>query len=90
MKVYRYPSDEELDELLKIAADKYAEDDGFVNVAAAGSYIKRVRSDYNIKSLGYDKLPAYLNAKSNKYEVIEKTGKNGAKLVMYKRRKKKR
>ena len=83
-------TEKELDELLKIAADKYAEDDGFVNVAAAGSYIKRVRSDYNIKSLGYDKLPAYLNAKSNKYEVIEKTGKNGAKLVMYKRRKKKR
>ena len=83
-------TEKELDELLKIAADKYAEDDGFVNVAAAGSYIKRVRSDFNIKSLGYEKLPAYLKEKSNKYEVVEKSGKNGAKLVMFKRKKKRK
>ena len=51
---------EELDSLLKIAEEKYADDTGFVNISAAGSYIKRVKSDFKIRPLGYSKLPEYL------------------------------
>ena len=77
----------ELDELLVKAEEKYAEDDGYVNVSSAGSYIKRVHSDFNIKKLGFDKLPTYIRSRTEKYEVDERNGKGGVKLVMYRSRK---
>lgn len=76
-------SEDELDALLKKAEEKYAGDDGFVNVASAGTYIKRVRSDFNIKALGYNKLPEYIKDKGDKYEVVERQGKGVVKLIMY-------
>lgn len=74
----------QLDDLLRIAEDKYSDDDGYVNVASAGHYIKRVRSDFNIKALGYSKLPDYLRQNIDKYDVVERMGKGNAKLIMYK------
>ena len=72
----------ELEELLRIAEEKYADDTGFVNVAAAGTYIRRVRSDYSIKAFGYSKLSEYIRDNPKKYEVEEREGK-GTKLLMY-------
>ena len=74
----------ELDGLLQIAEEKYADDTGFVNVSAAGSYIKRVKSDFNIRSLGYGKLPEYLKDNPQKYLVEERSGKGNAKLILFK------
>lgn len=74
---------EELDNLLKKVEEKNADEDGFVNVSSAGSYIKRVHSDFNIIALGYNKLPEYLRANNDKYEVIERKGKGVVKLIMY-------
>ncbi len=76
-------SEQVLDELLHMAEDKYSEVDGYVNVSSAGAYIKRVRSDFNIMDLGYAKLPEYLKAKSNKYDVVERKGKGTVKLILY-------
>ena len=73
----------ELEELLHIAEEKYADDTGYVNVATAGTYIKRVRSDYSIKAFGYSKLSEYIRDNPKKYEVEERDGK-GTKLLMYK------
>lgn len=73
----------ELDELLRKAEEKYAGEDGFVNVSSAGTYIKRVHSDFNIKSLGYDKLPAYLRTKEAVFEMKERKGKGDVKLILY-------
>lgn len=74
---------EELDNLLRKVEERNAEDDGFVNVSSAGSYIKRVHSDFNILTLGYNKLPEYLRDNEEKYVVEERQGK-GVKLIMYK------
>ncbi len=77
----------ELDNLLAIAMNKYADEDGFVNVASAGSYIKRVHPDFDIKRLGYDKLPEYLRSKKDLYEIEERQGKGTVKLILYTLRK---
>ncbi len=76
----------ELEELLKLAEEKYADETGYVNVATAGTYIKRVRSDYNIRSFGYTKLSEYIRDNPKKYDMEERDGK-GTKLLMYKCRK---
>lgn len=76
--------EDELDDLLKIAEEKYADEDGYVNVSSAGAYIKRVYPDFNIKTLGYKKLPEYLKNKTDMYDVKESIGKGGVKLIMYK------
>ena len=74
----------ELDGLLKIAEEKYADDTGFVNISAAGSYIKRVKSDFKIRPLGYSKLPEYLKDHPEKYVVEERSGKGNSKLILFK------
>ncbi len=78
---------EELDDLLHIAEEKYAEDDGYVNVSSAGAYIKRVHSDFKITTLGYAKLPEYLRDNNDKYDVTEREGKGTTKLILYKTKK---
>ena len=74
---------DELDNLLRKVEEKNADDDGYVNVSSAGSYIKRVHSDFNISTLGYKKLPEYLHDNEEKYEVVERQGKGVVKLIMY-------
>ncbi len=74
---------DELDNLLRKVEEKNADDDGYVNVSSAGSYIKRVHSDFNISTLGYNKLPEYLRDNEEKYEVVERQGKGVVKLIMY-------
>ena len=43
--------------LLRIAWDKYQDDDGYVNVSSAGQYIKRAKPDFDARTYGYVKLP---------------------------------
>jgi uncharacterized LabA/DUF88 family protein len=74
----------ELDSLLKIAEERYADDTGFANSSSAGTYIKRVKPDFNIKLLGYSKLPEYLKDNPKKYVTEERAGKGTVKLIMYK------
>lgn len=70
--------------LLKIASDKYADDDGWVNVASAGQYIKRVRPDFEAQAYGFQKLPDLLKAFPEKYDVQKYKGKGKANIVAYK------
>jgi hypothetical protein len=46
----------EIHKLLKIAAKTYQDDDGWVNAATAGNYLKRARPEFDCKAFGYDKL----------------------------------
>ena len=46
----------EIHKLLKTASKTYQDDDGWVNAATAGNYLKRARPDFDIKAYGYDKL----------------------------------
>ena len=39
----------EIHKLLRIAWDKYQDDDGYVNVSSAGQYIKRAKPDFDLR-----------------------------------------
>lgn len=74
----------ELNNLLKIAYDTYQNDDGFVNVGAAGSYIGRVKPDFDIKQYDAKKLPEYIRKHSDIYEVRSFKGKGTVTVIEYK------
>ena len=55
--------------LLRIAWDKYQDDDGYVNVSSAGQYIKRAKPDFDARTYGYVKLPELIEAFPKKYAM---------------------
>jgi len=59
----------EIHELLKTASKTYQDDDGWVNAATAGNYLKRARPDFDVKAYGYDKLLDLLNDYPDIYET---------------------
>ncbi len=78
--------DESIDEihkLLKIASDTYQDDDGYVNVSAAGTFIKRTKPDFDARSYGYLKLPQLLEAFPQKYEMKRYPGKGKVTIIAY-------
>lgn len=74
----------EIHDLLKKAFVTYQEDNGYVNVAQAGNYIKRAKPDFDCRSFGYTKLPQLLEAFPDKYEVSRYPGKGTVTIVGYK------
>ncbi|MCR5732744.1 MAG: NYN domain-containing protein [Sphaerochaetaceae bacterium] len=60
---------DEIHNLLWIAYEKFQDDEGYSNVASAGSYIKRAKPDFNPKLYGFDKLPDLIEAYPDRYEI---------------------
>ncbi len=77
------PNIDEIHLLLKIAYDRYQDDDEFVNVSVAGTYIKRVMPEFDPKSYGYSKLSDIIKAFPQKYEIHKEGGKGKASVVTY-------
>jgi uncharacterized LabA/DUF88 family protein len=73
-------------ELLDIASEKYADDDGWTNVSAAGTYIKRSMPDFDTRTYGYIKLPDFIKSLSDIYEIKRFSGKGTVTIVAYKRK----
>ncbi len=75
----QYSADEaELHRFLKYGTEveTWANEEGFVNVASIGQYIKRVKPDFDIKKFGVKKLPDFIEQHSELYETKNyKTGK---------------
>lgn len=83
-----YSQDEDYDiekihNLLKIASDKYQDDDGYVNVSSAGQFIKRVRPDFDVRTFGYLKLPKLIEAFPERYEIKKYQGKGTVLIIAY-------
>lgn len=74
---------EEVHKLLEIASDKYQDDEGFVNVSAAGVYIKRVKPDFDVRSFGFTKLPKLIEAYPERYEMKKYRGKGKVFIIAY-------
>lgn len=76
----------ELHKLLKVAAEteSYQDDEGFVNVSSAGTYIKRVRPDFDIQIFGVKKLPEFIKKYPDMYEMTKYRGKGKVNIVAYK------
>ena len=59
----------DIHKLLKIAWDKYQDDDRYVNVSSAGQYIKRAKPDFDARTYGFMKLPDLIEAFPEKYAM---------------------
>ena len=70
--------------LLKKAYDTYQDNDGYADVSAAGSYIKRAKPDFDTRTYGHSKLSSLLEAFPTRYEVIRTPGKNNSTYISYK------
>lgn len=70
-------------ELLKIAWDRYQDDDGYVNVSSAGTFIKRVKPDFDVRTFGYIKLPKLIEAYPDRYEMKRYRGKGTVMIIAY-------
>ena len=75
---------EYIHDLLKRASDKYQEADGWVNISSAGTYIKRVKPDFDTKTYGYTKLPDLIKAFPSRYQHKTYPGKGTVKIFAYK------
>ena len=71
-------------DLLKKAYDSYQDEDGFVNVSSAGTYIKRTKPDFDSRTYGYSKLPQLIKAYPDKYEIKRSKGKGTVTIISYK------
>jgi len=66
----------EIHKLLKTASVTYQDDDGWVNAATAGNYIKRARPDFEFNAYGFSKLSDLLRQHTDMYKTkIQSTGK---------------
>lgn len=74
---------EEIHRLLKIAFDTYQNDDGYVNVSSAGTYIKRTKPDFDLRTYHFTKLPEFLEAYPEKYQMKRYKGKGTVTIVAY-------
>lgn len=72
-----------LHSLLRKAYDTYQDEDGYVNVATAGHFVKRTRPDFDCRTYGYNKLPQLLEAFPDKYEIKRYKGKGTVTIVAY-------
>ena len=77
------PDLDEIHTLLRIAYEKYQDDDGFINVSSAGTYIKRVKPEFNTYLYGFQKLSDLLRAFPDRYEVKRYSTNGNAGIVMY-------
>ncbi len=74
----------EIHKLLRIAWDKYQENDGYVNVSSAGQYIKRAKPDFDARTYGFSKLPDLIEAFPRKYSIKRYKGKGTVTIIAYK------
>ena len=81
-KKLKVPKD--IHNLLKKAYDTYQDNDGYADVSAAGSYIKRAKPDFDTRTYGHSKLSGLLEAFPTRYEVIRTPGKNNSTFISYK------
>ena len=54
---------------LKEAYDIYKDENGYVNVSAVGSYIKRIMPDFDTRTYGYKKLSELISDFPQRYDV---------------------
>lgn len=60
---------DEIHRLLRLAWDTYQEDDGYAFTSNAGSYIKRVKPDFDVRTFSFKKLTELIEAFPDRYET---------------------
>lgn len=72
-----------LHHLLRKAWETYQDDDEYVNVSSAGTYIKRTKPDFDVRTYGYSKLPELIRKFSDIYDVKTYKGKGTVNIFAY-------
>ena len=75
-------------DLLLKAYNTYQDDNGFANLSAAGSFIKRAKPDFDCRTYGFTKLPSLLEAFPDRYKLRRSQGK-GTTIITFRCLKKK-
>lgn len=70
--------------LLRKAWETYQDDDEYVNVSSAGTYIKRIKPDFDVRSYGYSKLSKLIAAYPKMYDKKRYNGKGTSTIFAYK------
>ena len=78
-----FPDIDEIHNLLLIAYEKYVDDDEFVNVSSAGTYIKRVKPEFSPYTYGYSKLSDLLKDFPELYETKKVSQKGKSAVMLY-------
>lgn len=73
----------EIHNLLKSACTTYQDEEGFTDMGAAGSFIKRAKPDFDSRTYGYRKLTDLLSAFPKRYKVKREQEK-GTTIIYYK------
>ncbi len=73
----------EIHNLIFKAFGTYEDNDGYADVSAAGSYIKRAKPDFDTRTYGYSKLSNLLEAFPTRYEVVRAPGKNNGTYISF-------
>lgn len=79
---FAYPNVDEIHNLLRIAFEKFQDDDGYTPLTMAGNYIKRVRPEFNTKNYGYSKLSDLIKAFPELYE-IKRYSSGSSSMIVY-------
>lgn len=73
----------ELVPLFKKAWEQYQDDEGWANVASAGSFVKRSTPDFDPRTYGATKLPEIIQGLSSDFEMKKYKGKGTVNIVAY-------
>lgn len=69
--------------ILTKAWEQYQDDDGWANVAAAGSFVKRSNPDFDPRSYGAAKLSGLISELSAVFEIKKYKGKGAGNIVAF-------
>ena len=67
---------------MRIACEKFQDDDGYTPLTLAGNYIKRVKPEFNTKNYGYSKLSDLIKAFPDLYE-IKRYSSGSSSMIVY-------
>lgn len=70
--------------ILKKAWKKFQDDDGWANVSAAGSFVKRSNPDFDPRTYGVSKFTEIISILDKSFEMKKYIGKGSANIVAYK------
>ncbi|MFE8072584.1 NYN domain-containing protein [Marinobacteraceae bacterium S3BR75-40.1] len=73
----------ELVAVLSKAWEQYQDEDGWANVAPAGSFVKRAAPDFDPRTYGATKLPEIIRMLSNDFEITKFKGKGTGHIVAF-------
>jgi len=83
-KTKKVTLNDEIVTLLNKSHEKYQDDDGWVNVSSAGTYIKRVKPDFDARTYGATNLPALIKSLDANFEMKKYKGKGTVYIIAYK------